>query len=569
MLRIFLSTGFCLLRRRTQYLAVAGTFVLALFFVATNTILFPDYVINLLKEKEIQLVKNEIDNRWEKLENDLEIPRVDHSIEQGVRIKREIVRYFEDVLYQSSDKVHEFQILRARREILGKDDNFTQAGEALYGNFDDSESITNHALQNFISQRPVSKPHVEFNEDQGFPENFDLIGRLFLMALAEGSDAPDALVSAIRGAPSTLSEDNQGSISGYFDRNGLSHESPKTWLAPSYDVIFNGDCVDDYHQSEKCFEANYVSYYYEHRSSNGDSYRTRSPKPQNTGGGSYSRLDGHPYLGGVLVGRLPEDKTSVEISAIEWSDEDGKIRLSLQLPDNEQSVGIGLFRKDIINLALKFVADGRPALVTIIPLVSLIGLEEVKIFLHPVLQNTHLGCKVTFLDRQVDTFYENSYDLEQIDGMNMVSQVRVEPYTLDDSFRFIYGPENSHANSTWPFYFTLYYVKQINNPIGEYDNFIADAGEAREHSLDIRTKVTEIIHQNLQNHVIDENLFPDLRQFVVAQRVFRLALLGYFGNGFPVEQLIELAQFTEGSVEHVKTSTGQRDTTGECPDYFS
>ena len=566
---IFSSTGFCLLRRRTRYLAVAGTFVLALCFIAVSTILFPDYVINLLKDREIQLVKNEIDQRWKKLENDLETPRVDQSMEQGVSVKREIVRYFEDVLYQSSDKVNEFQILRARREILGKDDNFTQAGEALYGHFDDSERITNHAVQNFISQRPVSRPHVEFNDDQGFPENFDLIGRLFLMALAEGADAPDALVSAIRGVPSRLSEDNLGSIAGYLDRNGLSHERPKTWLVPSYDVIFNGDCVDDYHQSEKCFAATYVSYYYERRPANGDSYRARSAKPQNTGGGSYSRLDGHPYLGGVLVGRLPEDKTPLEIAAIEWSDEDGNIRLGLQLPGNEQPVGIGLFKKDIINLALKFVADGRPALVTILPLVSLTGLTEVKVFLHPALQNTHLGCKATLLDRLVDTLYEKRDGLEQIDGMNLVSQVRVEPYTLDDSFRFIYGPENSHANATWPFYFTVYYVKQVNTPVGEYDNFLADAGAAREYSLDIRKDITGAIHQSLSVNHIDENLFADLREFVVAQRVFRLALLGYFGNGFPVEQLIELAQYTEGSVEHVKTSTGQQDPAGECPDYFS
>lgn len=554
----FLPAGFCLLHSRTQYLVVVSTLLIALLSLGLYSVILPENVIRILKNKEIKLVEKEMENRWDYLENDPEIPVIEHYIDQEAT-KREIVRYFEDVL---------FPILRTRREILGKDGNFTQAGEALYRIFDDSEKITKLAVQNFSTQRPVSIPHVVFIENQVFPDSFDLLGRFFLMALAEGSDVPDALVSAINRVPTPLSENNGAptQTSQFLGRKSVPH-APSSWESLSYDSIFNGECVDSYQQSEQCSDGNQVPFYSADRYQNGDPDRVPSTNSSN-GGGAYSRLDGHPLLGGVLVGRLPEDDSRVEISGIEWSDEDGKIRLSLQL-SNEQSVGIGLFSKEMINLVLKFVADGRLALVTIIPHKSSSGRKEQKVLLHPILENTLLGCKVIFLDRLVDTLYENRLHLEPISGMNLVSQVRVEPYTLDDEFRFIYGPENSDVNPTWPFYFTLYYLKQPSKPSMEYNNFINDAKAAREHSPNMRKEVTGVIHQSLRDNDIDENLFPDLRQFVVLQRVFRLALFGYFGNGFPVEQLIDLAQYTEGSVEHVKTSTGQPDTIDKCPYYFS
>ena len=576
--------GFRQLNRLTKSLALVSIFFLAVLLIAGKIFVYPESFSRGLISEEIELLKHDTDNRWNVLEQSLEISRIPYSIEQENNVKREIVRYFEDVLYQNSGDLDEFRVLRARREILGKDQNFTLAGEALYDLFDESERITKAVIKSYIARRPVGIPHVEFNENLSNEENYELAGKLFLLALAEGSEAKETIHSEFTKIPTGLFNKDQQVITPiptFLADKKLVHSMPPTERTQSYDLIYHGDCVQDYYQSEKCTDGNKPPYYYvtedwrsitsegkerqgRARPSNEAPDQPPSPKPWN-GGTSYARLDGYPWQGGVLVGRLPEGSSSpIEISDIKWSDnEDGNIRLSLQLPDDNESVEIGLFRKDILNLALQFVADGRPALVTIIPDQYT---TKPEIFLHPVLQNTFLGCEVISLDTLVDRLYGNRSELE-IDGMNLVSQVRVEPYTLGDGYHFMKGPENPDVNPTWPFYFTLYYLKQLER-FEDIDTHLEHASEAREHSLKLRNEITDTVHQTLRRGGIDEELFIDLRQFVVAQRVFRLAFLGYFGNQFPVEHLIRLARHTEGSVKRVKTRT-RLEGDDECPGFFS
>ena len=108
---------------------------------------------------------------------------------------------------------------------------------------------------------------------------------------------------------------------------------------------------------------------------------------------------------GVLFGRDLEAE-GLDVSDIAWSIEEdtdeGFAALSLSLKANGGWIPVGRYRAGIVNQALRYAADQRVVAATIVPgdgsIVSRVT------YLHPVLVDTPLGCRVVEADRFIDEF---------------------------------------------------------------------------------------------------------------------------------------------------------------------
>lgn len=120
---------------------------------------------------------------------------------------------------------------------------------------------------------------------------------------------------------------------------------------------------------------------------------------------SYASLKGYSRVGGVLIGREPEKSNDdLNITDINWNINGNKVTLEL-IDINGKTNKLGPFKKKITNLALAYAADGRATTVT---MVTANPLTELKILLHPTLEDTPLGCKAIEIDQVTDS-YTNRY----------------------------------------------------------------------------------------------------------------------------------------------------------------
>lgn len=106
---------------------------------------------------------------------------------------------------------------------------------------------------------------------------------------------------------------------------------------------------------------------------------------------------------GVLIGR-DSGSSGVDIDRLDWKLETGAVptRVVLQLRQNGRPVDLGSFEAGVVNQALRYAADRRVVATTITP-----GDGQVVgriTYLHPVLADTPLGCRVVEADRLIDTF---------------------------------------------------------------------------------------------------------------------------------------------------------------------
>jgi hypothetical protein len=114
---------------------------------------------------------------------------------------------------------------------------------------------------------------------------------------------------------------------------------------------------------------------------------------------SYARLTGFRKVGGVLIGRDPENAgATLDFTDVTWEKASDKIRLQLTRADGKRIV-LGPFNQSVVHLALAYVADGRPVAVT---MTTAEPLHELQIQLHPALVDTSLGCRAIEIDRFVD-----------------------------------------------------------------------------------------------------------------------------------------------------------------------
>jgi hypothetical protein len=113
---------------------------------------------------------------------------------------------------------------------------------------------------------------------------------------------------------------------------------------------------------------------------------------------SFTMLRGFSKVGGVLIGREP--KGTADIRDIRWAISGRDVKIWLVGADGKAS-GFGPFDISLVHQSLAYSADGRPVAVTMTIAKPVTGL---KIFLHPALLDTPLGCRVQELDRLVDTY---------------------------------------------------------------------------------------------------------------------------------------------------------------------
>ena len=117
---------------------------------------------------------------------------------------------------------------------------------------------------------------------------------------------------------------------------------------------------------------------------------------------SFGRLRGFHRVGGVLLGRPPENpEQRLDVRSFEWTD-DGPHHIALELTDGRgNSFRTAAFSRALVHQALTYAADGRPVAVT---MTTAAPLKELRILLHPALVDTPLGCRFIDLDGFVDEF---------------------------------------------------------------------------------------------------------------------------------------------------------------------
>jgi len=113
---------------------------------------------------------------------------------------------------------------------------------------------------------------------------------------------------------------------------------------------------------------------------------------------SYVRLRGFSRIGGVLIGRMPDGASSLDIIDINWKVQDKYFTISLTKRNNKREE-LGTFNPAIIYLSLAYASDGR---VTTVTMVTSKPLFDLKILLHPTLVDTPLGCRAIRLDQIAD-----------------------------------------------------------------------------------------------------------------------------------------------------------------------
>ncbi len=125
---------------------------------------------------------------------------------------------------------------------------------------------------------------------------------------------------------------------------------------------------------------------------------------------SYTQLRGFSQVGGVLLGRPPEDEAVWPINDLQWSDDENPVTLTLY-PEHGPPLVLGPYRGSLVHHALLYAADGRPVAVTIIPAKPLFDL---RILLHPTLVDTLLGYRTIRLDKFVDERSSKDEDLNKL-----------------------------------------------------------------------------------------------------------------------------------------------------------
>jgi hypothetical protein len=117
-------------------------------------------------------------------------------------------------------------------------------------------------------------------------------------------------------------------------------------------------------------------------------------------GRSFGALRGFARVGGVLIGRDPEDGApSLDFRSFEWTRDGGRMLRFHFVAADGSTVDAGPFHASVVHGALAYAADGRALTATMI---SAEPLRDLKILLHPALLDTPIGCRAISIDRFAD-----------------------------------------------------------------------------------------------------------------------------------------------------------------------
>jgi hypothetical protein len=105
------------------------------------------------------------------------------------------------------------------------------------------------------------------------------------------------------------------------------------------------------------------------------------------------------FVGGVVIGDLPDDGNGTASNDLSWDREGGRIGLAMAF--GTRRVRLGRFDPAVVRQALLYAADGRTVAVTM----TSIGATRrgLKVLAHPALIDTPLGNDIIEVDRLVDT----------------------------------------------------------------------------------------------------------------------------------------------------------------------
>jgi len=142
-------------------------------------------------------------------------------------------------------------------------------------------------------------------------------------------------------------------------------------------------------------------------------------------------------------------------------------------------------------------------------------------------------------------------DAESIPVLNFVSGVRELPYSPDADLAFLREPS---SNPLWPLDFDMQVVFDSPPPFGSRSHEkVEDPNPWTFPSL--HDLINQTIETLAKNNGYECSVIRDLREFTIAQRLFRTILSGAFGPSFPIEKLAALEHDTVSSLPSASVST--------------
>ena len=109
-------------------------------------------------------------------------------------------------------------------------------------------------------------------------------------------------------------------------------------------------------------------------------------------------LRNYSRVGGVLIGLDPRAGGTVHFRDLLWSQSGDSVALAVIRAADGKSIPLGAYKSDLINEALAYAMDGRPATVTI--LYSEL-IDRYQVLLHPALRDTSLGARIGRADEWI------------------------------------------------------------------------------------------------------------------------------------------------------------------------
>lgn len=125
------------------------------------------------------------------------------------------------------------------------------------------------------------------------------------------------------------------------------------------------------------------------------------------------------------------------------------------------------------------------------------------------------------------------------------SGVREAAFNLDSDFYFLTGNGQDNSDLLWPIQFM---VQAIPQTMSGQDVDVGEGWEPWKFPIiedDIRALVADGVAANPRA----QKVLDQMKQFVILQRFFRLALNGDLGLDFPLESMVELQLTTKGAVK--------------------
>ena len=123
------------------------------------------------------------------------------------------------------------------------------------------------------------------------------------------------------------------------------------------------------------------------------------------------------------------------------------------------------------------------------------------------------------------------------------SGVREVAYTLDNDFDFLIG--RNAKDKSWPLDFIIQAVPQTAR--GQDVN-LGDGTDPWVFPA-IEREIREMVAEGIASNADAKAVFSAMRQFVIMQRLFRLAFNGDLGTNFPLGVLVSLQQQTKSTVQ--------------------